>query len=456
MWKRSALGTAAVISLLVVSTPATAQPLSNETGGGDGFVLESTGGDLPDRVAKLDGKLPKLGVQNILKQANRKAEPGCTAKDQDGDPMPEKPKRSFCFNKGDTDTKHWIPQGVTTVADAQDDEHWGSKQPILASWYSNEDPDAERGVRVSFLDPDTNRYQHALLAYPYINKAGDPTYETLTRPQSGAGGKSIHAGGIVWYGNYLYVVDTYRGIRAFDMRKIMDLGAADNGDTSEKNKDKVGLDDGKYYGHGYRYVMPQVANWQRPDYSNDDSKDNVGCDNEKSPIFSYLSLDRSTKPDSLISGEYCNNGAKDTGRVARWPMNGGAGTPKARAGGRWKASSVSKLPTRPGDEESNDVRHVQGATSWKDTWYMSSTGSTKEKDHALQTATRYGGSLKLDGQICRKVAEAVEDLSYWPGRDEVWTVTEAEHNPDAGDKRVLYALPKKPQDDSKQCKQDKD
>ena len=36
-----------------------------------------------------------------------------------------------------------------------------------------------------------------------------------------AGG--IHAGGIVWHGNLLYVVDTTRGIRVFDMRQIFEL-----------------------------------------------------------------------------------------------------------------------------------------------------------------------------------------------------------------------------------------
>ncbi|MEU3270498.1 hypothetical protein ABZ639_06605 [Saccharomonospora sp. NPDC006951] len=57
---------------------------------------------------------------------------------------------TFCFDDTDTDDDNWMPQGITTVADAQADEYWGSAQAILVSWY---------------------------------NKI------------------SIHAGGIVWYGN---------------------------------------------------------------------------------------------------------------------------------------------------------------------------------------------------------------------------------------------------------------
>jgi hypothetical protein len=91
------------------------------------------------------------------------------------------------------------------------------------SWY--DDAVAPRkGVRVTFLDPNTKRYRHVLLVYPYIRKNGWPSYEIVGRPQGG-----IHAGGILWYGNYLYVVDTRRGIRVFDMRYIFDLQKSSRG-----------------------------------------------------------------------------------------------------------------------------------------------------------------------------------------------------------------------------------
>jgi hypothetical protein len=45
-----------------------------------------------------------------------------------------------------------------------------------------------------------------------VNNA-KPTYRAI----------NVHAGGVAWYGNYLYVADTEAGLRVFDLRKIFDL-----------------------------------------------------------------------------------------------------------------------------------------------------------------------------------------------------------------------------------------
>lgn len=389
------------------------------------FSLEPTGGDLQDRVDQLDAELPKLGVQNILAEANREAIPGCQPANP---PMDERPIRSYCFNSGDNATEDWFPQGVSTVADAQADQLWGDKQAILVSWYDHADDGIEKGVRVSFLDPDTNAYQHVLLVYPFEGANG-PSYEAVTTPQKGDGG-SVHAGGLVWYGNYLYVPDTTRGIRVFDMREIMDLkSAGDKGDISDGTQ--VGLHDDKYYGFGYRYVMPQVGTWENPDGLADfppDSQCNVSGESK----FSYLSLDRSESPDMLISGEYCAGATDENhyGRVAQWPMDGSTGLPQTGSGGYWYAENAYRLP------KSN----VQGATSTDGRWYLSSTGGGEGNPGHLQAATADTtgeGVLTTDGEE-RDVASGVEDLSYWPGRDELWTVTEFPND------RVLYALPRDP------------
>ncbi|MGW3467325.1 hypothetical protein ACWDKQ_02365 [Saccharopolyspora sp. NPDC000995] len=56
---------AAVVTTTLAALPAAAAPNLND------FVLNNTSGDLHSRVDKLDAQLPKLGVQNILDQANR-------------------------------------------------------------------------------------------------------------------------------------------------------------------------------------------------------------------------------------------------------------------------------------------------------------------------------------------------------------------------------------------------
>lgn len=427
MRKRTVLSTLAVSAALVASllgavTSAAAAPAASPSLAD--FTLVPTNGDRQAIVDDLDQLLPKLGVQNILEQANRVDAPkgtDCTSPALSTNTRPVLDK--FCFEDGDVDTVEWVPQGVTTVADAQDDQLWGTKQAILVSWYDSQTAPV-KGVRVSFLDTDTGNYQHVLLVYPYVNGQGDPSYEQVTTPQSGTG-DSVHAGGIVWYGNYLYLVDTRRGIRVFDMRYIFDIKSAANGNVTDG--DKVGRDGATYYSYAYRYVMPQVYGWSNPgglatfppDYK---------CYAAGPEKFSYISLDRSEDPDAMITGEYCaDQGDPDlNGRVARWPMNGDTGWPLVDGDGVWRATSAYRLP-KP---------RVQGAVSTADRWYLDSTGGGRTGPGHLQAAVPAGtgatGVLTTDSAEY-DVAIGVEDLSYWPGRDQLWTVTEHDTM------RIIYA-----------------
>jgi hypothetical protein len=93
----------------------------------DDFVLAPAGGQLPALVDRLDAVLPKRGVQDLLAQANRQGVTGCQPAKPEK-PRPEPPVRSFCFEPGDNTTTAWYPQGVTTVADAQQDQQWGDSR----------------------------------------------------------------------------------------------------------------------------------------------------------------------------------------------------------------------------------------------------------------------------------------------------------------------------------------
>src|ERR1700754_2730229 len=298
MGKRTPLSALAVSMTLVASLVLAAGQAAAATAPSLGdFTLMATNGGLRSIVDDLDAQLPKLGVQNILTQANRVDAPkgaDCTSPALSTNTRPVLNK--FCFEPGDVDTQEWVPQGVTTVADAQDDELWGAKQAILVSWYDKQTAPV-KGVRVSFLDTHTGNYQHVLLVYPYTNSQGNPSYEQVTTPQSGDG-NSVHAGGLVWYGNYLYLVDTTRGVRVFDMRDIFDVKSAANGDVTDGGK--VGRQDGTYYSYGYRYVMPQVFGWSNPGGTATFPPDNK-CNAAGPEKFSYVSLDRSAEPDALLT-----------------------------------------------------------------------------------------------------------------------------------------------------------
>ncbi|WP_436525316.1 hypothetical protein [Actinoplanes sp. HUAS TT8] len=409
-------------TLTALSSPAAAASTAPKL---SDFVLRPASlpsPSLQERVNRLDAVLPKLGVQNILAQANRTgawatgSSTACNAATAfPGKTVP--PGRRFCWNSGDATTGEWTPQGVTTVADAQADELWGTKQAVLVSWYQPADA-GKKGVRISFIDTATNQYQHVLLVYPYINSAGAPTYEAVTSPQSGDGG-SLHAGGIVWSGNYLYVADTTQGVRVFDMRYIFDIKSAANGDVDTQSA--VGYydayPDGQWYSsYGYRYVMPQV-DWLVND-AGDAPKDTGVCNYDGIPKFSFLSVDRAN---GLISGEYCTNSTQ-YGRVAKWPLDS-TGKLVRDSDGKVRATAVNRLP----------ARYIQGATSYNGTWYLSQTGGGDTGTAQLLEAGSSAGLLTVTK--ARWAGIGSEDLSVWPSKKEVWTVTEH-----AG-KRFVYTCP---------------
>jgi hypothetical protein len=208
------------------------------------------------------------------------------------------------------------------------------------------------------------------------------------------------------------------------MRQIFDLKSA-HGDTADKNK--VGRQDGKYYAFGYRYVMPQVASWENPG-GLAKFPDGYKCSGKGTPKYSFISLDRSAA-DKLITGEYCSKGSipDESGRVAQWPLNSETGLPSLSGDGNWHADKAFRLP----------VPNVQGAVSYDGRWYLSKTGGGEDGNATLVEAKGSdadSGVLTSDGR--RKAAIGTEDLSYWPGRNEIWTVTE---HPG---KRVIYGVPR--------------
>jgi hypothetical protein len=423
---------APAFALLALTLAVSASPASAQKPDFTDFALSKTTVDLQGRVDELDKRLQKSGVQRLLAEANREAVHNGPCRAGAFDDIPAG-SQWYCFqpdDAGETGGRvEWIPQGVTTVADAQADGLWGNREALLVSWYDHEDsPAPKKGVRVTFLDPNTKKYRHVLLAYPYIREKGAPAFrglpdfEIVGRPQGG-----IHAGGMVWYGNYLYVADTTRGVRVFDMRYIFDLGKSPAGDTTDRRHigwGEVVPGERAYRAFGYRYVMPQVGAWVNA--AGPDAGGSGHCpgpeDEEGAPKFSYVGLDRSEVPDQLITGEYCSSG--DNGRVARWPLNGDTGELLPdQIDGRVFATDAYRLP----------ARNIQGAVSYDDTWYLSRSRG-KSKQGQLIVAKPDGGNLRETDT--RAAGVGPEDLSFWPAHDELWTVTE--HAPD----RMLYGVPR--------------
>ena len=109
----------------------------------------------------------------------------------------------------DFKTSKWVPQGITSTADALDVGTYEGIDGWIVSWHREDD----KSVRISFVDKATNKYRNALLVYP---DADDDFKEV-----------PVHAGGIMWYGDTLWVVDTKNGIRVRSEEHTSELQSQD-------------------------------------------------------------------------------------------------------------------------------------------------------------------------------------------------------------------------------------
>ena len=244
----------------------------------------------------------------------------------------------FEWEKEEETSTTWTPQGLTGSADASPTGFVDGKRIVVASFYYTPPAGStyEKGVRIAFVDvttPGTPKYRFALLVEPKGTTAAPDFAPVL-----------VHAGGLAWFGNLLYVADTGRGFRVFDMSRIMQVAT----DT-----DVIGCAGGTCQGGLYKYVVPQIGTYG----------DTSAC----APIYSYVALDRSTSPPSLVSGEYCSaaptvcNGNALSGRAFRWPLDPVTGK-LAGAATSWPSEAVLL-----------GQRQVQGAVSRNGIFYMSSS-----------------------------------------------------------------------------------
>lgn len=327
-------------------------------------------------IAALDAVLPNVSVADVVDDANRTAS-RCT-------PNASNLLAAFCWNSGDNDVTYWHPQGITTSADAYDAGTYEGRTVILVSWHYDI-PDAvdnpDKGVRVSFVDwsnPSAPAYRHALLVEPYTN-GGNPDFRPVP----------VHAGGIFWYGYYLYVADTDRGFRVFDMRHIWQVSTGDDSRVGRQP-------DGSYHAYDYKYVVPQAFTYTR---SSAGGYPNL--------TYSFASLDRTSTPDSVVVGEY---GYPGTGtRLVRFGIDYTNRMLRTDADGYARATEAYDV----------SVTSMQGATAIGGKYYLStSDGDSNRGDLATFTP---GGSVVMHTDT---LPIGPEDLSYWDSRDQLWSVTE--------------------------------
>jgi hypothetical protein len=138
--------------------------------------------------------------------------------------------RAYRWRWRDVWSQRWWPQGIALG------EHEGT--PVaLVSWFAQDGRGPKQGARISVVDLGDirrPRYRHVLLVAP------QPTGGSVALAPV-----EVHAGGLAWVGDSLFVAATFGGLREFRLADIVRLPGR-------------GL-------FGHRYVLPQAAAATQPD-----------------------------------------------------------------------------------------------------------------------------------------------------------------------------------------------
>lgn len=279
-----------------------------------------------------------------------------------------KVSRAWTWEHEDRTTRRWWPQGISTSADADDQETVGGHRVVAVSWYSKTVDGENHGSRISFADLDRGRYRHVLLVQPELRDG-----------RLGLSPLKVHAGGIVWCGPYLHVAGTRRG---FFTARVDDLVRVP--------------DDSDLPTYGHRYLLPVRFAYR------------ATHDEGHEPLrYSFLSLDRSG-PDgpALVAGEYGRG--KQTTRLARFPLD--PSTHHLRGG--------EDGVVRPLLLEDQGERGMQGAATVGGRWYVTSSHGP------WGLGSMYVGRPGSFRRHRWALPMGPEDISYWPSADTFWSVTE--------------------------------
>ena len=298
--------------------------------------------------------------------------------------------KGYKFNSGDNNVDHWWPQGMSGSATGGNTNSIFVAGEVvhLVSWYHKpeEDPstNVNKGMRLSFVRRtllSDVAYRNILMVEPVIADDGTPTFKPVVG----------HAGGIVWYKNLLYVADTSKGFRVFDMNHLMKVKTGD--------KDLIGYSAAKneYHGFNYAYVLPMVNRYKL-------------CEESCCARFSFCSLDMSVTPPRIISGEYTDKNSK--ARIHSWEIDEGSGWLALDPGQDTATADALFYPA---------AIRLQGATIYNGIAYLS---SSNPKSNWPQTpGTLY---VAVDGQVPvkRGYPTLPEDLYHNHVLNYLWTVTE--------------------------------
>lgn len=315
--------------------------------------------------------------------------------------------KGFKWNAGDEETTDWRPQGITGFA-------WGAKNYLLVSWYAIGPDDIAgvnnkyKGVRLALVDiTDMTKITYRLILLVQ-NKANSTNAALYDQPADAFTQGDLfipvtmHAGGLAYYNQKIYIADTGLGLRVFDLNKLIPA-------EPDASKTTIGKDsNGELKAFDYTYILPQTGYYK--------------ITNAKP--FSFVSLgEGATSADKrLWTGQY-----QTTGTVAQV-----FGFPVSTAG------QVSGPPTiiDPKDDTGLVMLGMQGVYRAGTKTFMTKTGNSSYEGSTARFVRYVDGAAAGTRYRWPHGAEAL----YLDSAGLLWNLTEFETSKYGQDNRCVFAV----------------
>lgn len=275
--------------------------------------------------------------------------------------------KGFKWAANDEQTEDWRPQGLCGFT-------WGGKTYILVTWY---------GVGPADIATSNNAYKGSKLALVDITDMNNITYRQILLVQNKADAGTallydkptvaftqydsfipvtMHAGGVAYFNQKIYIVDTSLGIRVFDLNKLIDAvvpDAAKNSIGKQTNNTLSAFE--------YTCILPQTGYYKITGDGSPFSSVSLGTDitgtNKRLWTCQYL-----TSGAPKMYGLPINSTGTVSGPVTVVsPIDDVLFTPVLRAQGAYRTGKTSFLSTTGNTSASGSTarltKYVDGANT---------------------------------------------------------------------------------------------
>ncbi|OLZ71529.1 hypothetical protein AV521_11390 [Streptomyces sp. IMTB 2501] len=332
----------------------------------------------------------------------------------------------FCWDETDDWTSAydpaggWHPQGFTASHDADPSGTIDGHHLYMATWYyghgssQNEEEDAKLRnlkARISILESTGTdwSYGHVLLVKPTGSRA-NPNFTSVN---------DVHADGMVWYGNRLFVANGGE-LQIYDLNHLWMVNSISK---------ESGISGGTSSAEYHQWALPMVARYSNRTKAEQDNakpkeRSNMYC---TGPIacLSSLSLDRSVSPPRLVSGRHGDADRTTPVDVIRWPIEdlGEGGTSPVTATAAYQA------PVHGLQGVATDGTYYY-MSAMCETDYMGVTNPTDPDAYSCIWRAKPNGTVS----ILTRDSPLTQNLSYSFSSGRLWGMNERTG------KRVVFSL----------------